>query len=189
MTNSMILEDPMLGQTPKDDRGWTGVQRQLAADTAPGFDSRVLMADFAVTSNTTLQDTSMALSLLANVRYWYEYEGLYNRDGSSALGISTAFSFTGTTHVSTDNGMLEYFNTSSVETQGSSQDPFSTMSLGTNGTAHRFTLSGWVTCVTPGILTVKFSQRSGADADTATLYAGTRIIFQPIINLNYERNT
>lgn len=185
MTNRMILQDSMLGQPPVGALGWSGVQRQLAADTAPGYESRVLLADQAISTDTETNINSLSLSLLANVRYYYEFFGHYTRTGTNDAGF--LFDFTGNAIASGDRARGEYIDGSDTEVSDSTVDPFSLMTFGTNTVDRLFRVQGFFSCTTAGILTAQARQAT-ADANDLTVYAGTRIIFQPIINLAYQSN-
>ncbi len=186
MTNRMIIQDAMLGNLPTDHRTWTGVQRQLAEDTAPGYMSRVLLTDQAFTSTTFADINNLALSLMANVRYWWEFTGMYVRTGTD--DAKAIFSFTGNAATSGDQGRLMYLDSAAAEATTVSYDPFTSVALGTDGSDQTFYASGWFSCTTAGILTAQFGQNANSGVNDVTLYAGTRLIFQPIINLAFASN-
>jgi len=195
MTNRMILNDTQLGRMPKTVRDWTFVQRQLAEDTAPGFSSVVLLDDVVTTATTTTLTTvadknsvPLSISLKLGVKYYISVFGSYNREDTNDVQFQLAFS--GVAAGTPEDTAFWHFHS---VTTGAERTDSSKATLGlaqmtsTVGDGYTFGLEGFINVDdTAGELTMEFAENSaGVDA---TLYAGTRLIAQPIINLSDRGN-
>jgi len=184
VTNRLILDDPQLGMSPGQAGGWGFFQRQLAEHTAPGYESRVLLADQDFTATTLADVTNLILSLDANVRYWFELTGMYNRTGTEDFTIAFAWDSGGNAATTGDMALGIYADA----TVNTTVDLLAGQSMATNTRDDCFLFQGWFSCTTAGVLKVTGVNTAETGANDTTLYAGTRLIFQPVFNLAYESN-
>jgi hypothetical protein len=195
MTNRLILNDPQLGRPPADNRDWAAYQRQLAEHTAPGFLSTVLPRDFTATTTTFATVTDVAttaknisLYLKAPVKHWIELHGSYSRATSTDdVKLRLVFASPGVSA-----GQPEDVATASYDLVGTGStvnhlyDPLDATGLlmtTTSGAGYSFSIQGWMNVTTAGSLTIEFAQNANSGAVDATLYKGTRLMAQPILNL------
>ena len=189
MTNRLITNDPQMGRFPADQRGWSAYQRQLAEHTAPGFLSTVLPRDFTATTTTfaTVTDgattaRNISVYLRANVKYRIHLFGSYNRQSTDDVKVRLAFDGVAVgvpedmavaTHISTTLNVYQvYMNTLGGTQMGSASN------LG-----YMFEIEGFLEVTTAGNLTIEFAQNANSGVVDATLYKGTRLMAQPILNL------
>jgi len=184
MTNRMVLNDPALTLNP-------GFHKQLAEATAPGFMSRVLLANFVSTSGTfaTVTDgattaKNLSISLKASTKYHVAVKGSYTR-GASTEDVQFKLVFSGiTAGQPEDSGIAAYNKVGTGDQIDMSVDPATAISMSTlSGVGFGFSMDVWMNVSVAGILTMQFARLTDTDGINATLYSGTQLIVQPIINL------
>lgn len=189
MTNRLVLDDAQLGVLPADSRQWSGFQRQLAKATAPGYESRVLLADQTTSSATFAALTDLTVSLDASTRYYFEWFGGYNREDTNDVTVRLQYS--GTTPGHPENlGWAGYHLAGTGDVVVHRLDPLSGTGLAMTsgvGLGYSFHIHGWITTTTAGDLTAEWAQNV-ASGVAATMYSGTRLIVQPIINIADKSN-
>lgn len=197
MTNRMILNDPQLSMMPKNSRDWTFVQRQFAEDTAPGFMSVVLLDNFLTTATTTTfatvtdkNDIDLSISLKASVKYYVSVFGSYTRGDDKDVKFRLVLGGGGAVAGQPeDSSWAHYVNATGTDVIVHQFNPLNASGriMGTtSGAGYSFGLEGFISVTTAGELTMEFAENdAGVDA---TLYAGTRLIAQPILNLSDRGN-
>jgi len=189
MTNRMILQDPMVGNPPVGSRGWTGLQRQLAEDTAPGFTSRVLLTNYTVADDASWHTpTNFQMPVKANVKYYFELWCAFHQADTKGLQIQwNMASGTAVGHPE-DTSRATY-----KDKAGAAFRVYTNVNPGTaqtcettNTVGYTMEWQGWVNVTVAGVWQPEFQR--GAAGATTTLYSGSRVIMQPIVNLAEQSN-
>jgi hypothetical protein len=131
---------------------------------------------------TTAKNVSVYLK--ANVKYYIEMFGSYNRQSTDDVKVRLVFSGT-VTGMPEDMCLFTYIDTSLANNQAYGA------TLGAGGTSmgsaanwgYAFKYEGFLDVTGAGSLTVEFAQNANSGVVDATLYSGMRLIAQPILNL------
>lgn len=208
MTNRMILNDPIVGNYPGDQRGWTGVQRQLANATLPGGTHRSLISSLGRTNVATspltaaeswsLDDSGNAteVSPIGSLRVatWYQLELQIGFGVQSAHSVPADWEleihYSETATWDTSNHL--YTNASGTNTHGGGA--FINWSFngqittaGSTG-ARLFSLNGiFNSGATAGTLDIWWAQ-DVAENQEMVILGGSYLILRPALNLAEQSN-
>ena len=192
MTNRMVIGNPQMGMFPQSQAEWSAIQREMAEATAPGFSSLSLLDDFVEsgTAPASVLDKNsdiLSISLRANVKYYIGVFGSYNREDTNDVKFQLSFDGV-TAGQPEDSALAHYINTAGVEVSDHLGSPLALLTMAsTVGAGYTFGLEGFMSVSVEGELIMTFSENTGSGV-SATLYAGTRLIAQPILNLSDRGN-